>query len=123
MELSLGIHGEPGAAVVDLQPVDIVISHVLNQILLKATSIIYCPLNFVTRVCEQETLRFHEHMGPYQCITNLVETVSTGFSISIVKADESILKQLDAPSRVPSWPVGADGVRPPAKIPLNTPKT
>lgn len=26
-------HGEPGAAVADLQPVDIVVSHVLKQIL------------------------------------------------------------------------------------------
>ncbi|KAG1342695.1 hypothetical protein COCNU_05G009240 [Cocos nucifera] len=33
MELGLGIHGEPGAAVVDLQPVDVVVSHVLKQIL------------------------------------------------------------------------------------------
>ncbi|KAE8705342.1 putative 3,4-dihydroxy-2-butanone kinase [Hibiscus syriacus] len=33
MELGLGIHGEPGAAVADLQPVDVVVSHVLNQIL------------------------------------------------------------------------------------------
>ncbi|KAI3960996.1 hypothetical protein MKW92_048136 [Papaver armeniacum] len=45
----------------------------------------------------------------------------TGFSISIMKADESILKRLDAPTRAPSWPVGADGVRPPAKIPLPVP--
>ncbi|KAI3970180.1 hypothetical protein MKW92_003054 [Papaver armeniacum] len=43
------------------------------------------------------------------------------FSISIMKADESILKRLDAPTRAPSWPVGADGVRPPAKIPLPVP--
>ncbi|GFY95342.1 dihydroxyacetone kinase [Actinidia rufa] len=33
MELGLGIHGEPGAAVADLQPVDNVVSHVLKQIL------------------------------------------------------------------------------------------
>lgn len=26
-------HGEPGAAVVDLQPVDVIVSHVLKQIL------------------------------------------------------------------------------------------
>lgn len=26
-------HGEPGAAVADIQPVDIIVSHVLNQIL------------------------------------------------------------------------------------------
>ncbi|CAK9138361.1 unnamed protein product, partial [Ilex paraguariensis] len=33
MELGLGIHGEPGAAVADLQSVDVVVSHVLRQIL------------------------------------------------------------------------------------------
>ncbi|KAK3034208.1 hypothetical protein RJ639_032788 [Escallonia herrerae] len=33
MELGLGIHGEPGAAVADIQPVDVVVDHVLNQIL------------------------------------------------------------------------------------------
>ncbi|TYJ98837.1 putative 3,4-dihydroxy-2-butanone kinase isoform X5 [Cucumis melo var. makuwa] len=33
MELGLGIHGEPGAAVADLQPVDVIVSHVLKQIL------------------------------------------------------------------------------------------
>ncbi|KAG5536053.1 hypothetical protein RHGRI_023740 [Rhododendron griersonianum] len=33
MELGLGIHGEPGAAMADLQPVDNVVSHVLKQIL------------------------------------------------------------------------------------------
>ncbi|KAK3011759.1 hypothetical protein RJ639_012304 [Escallonia herrerae] len=33
MELGLGIHGELGAAVADIQPVDVVVGHVLNQIL------------------------------------------------------------------------------------------
>ncbi|CAI0472806.1 unnamed protein product [Linum tenue] len=33
MELGLGIHGEPGAAVADIQPVAVVVSHVLKQIL------------------------------------------------------------------------------------------
>ncbi|KAI3867343.1 hypothetical protein MKW98_001777 [Papaver atlanticum] len=36
--------------------------------------------------------------------------IVNGFLISIVKADKSILKQLDAPTRDPSWPVGADGL-------------
>ncbi|KAJ6375951.1 hypothetical protein OIU77_000841 [Salix suchowensis] len=33
MELGLGIHNEPGAALADLQPVEVVVSHVLQQIL------------------------------------------------------------------------------------------
>ncbi|KAK1287391.1 putative 3,4-dihydroxy-2-butanone kinase [Acorus calamus] len=43
MELGLGIHGEPGAAVTDLQPVDLVVSHVLKQILSKETN--YIPIS------------------------------------------------------------------------------
>ncbi|GAY68124.1 hypothetical protein CUMW_261750 [Citrus unshiu] len=42
MELGLGIHGEPGAAVADLQPVDVVVSHVLKQILSTETN--YVPI-------------------------------------------------------------------------------
>lgn len=34
-------HGEPGAAVADLQPVDVVVSHVLNQILSPVCPIVY----------------------------------------------------------------------------------
>ncbi|EYU24498.1 hypothetical protein MIMGU_mgv1a003787mg [Erythranthe guttata] len=48
MELGLGIHGEPGAAVADLQPVDIVVSHVLNQILSTETN--YVPITRGSRV-------------------------------------------------------------------------
>ncbi|RWW23812.1 hypothetical protein BHE74_00005565 [Ensete ventricosum] len=48
MELGLGIHGEPGAAVVDLQPVDVVVSHVLQQILSLETK--YVPITRGSRV-------------------------------------------------------------------------
>ncbi|KAG2314302.1 hypothetical protein Bca52824_017424 [Brassica carinata] len=44
-----------------------------------------------------------------------------GFSISIMKANQSILERLDAPTKAPSWPVGTDGNRPPAKIPVSLP--
>ncbi|KAK1314765.1 putative 3,4-dihydroxy-2-butanone kinase [Acorus calamus] len=43
MELGLGIHGEPGAAVADLQPVDLVVSHVLKQILSRETNYLTLP--------------------------------------------------------------------------------
>jgi dihydroxyacetone kinase len=33
-----------------------------------------------------------------------------GFSISIMKADHSILDRLDAPTKAPNWPVGTDGL-------------
>jgi hypothetical protein len=33
-----------------------------------------------------------------------------GFSISIMKADETILQRLDAATKAPYWPVGVDGL-------------
>ncbi|KAG6492983.1 hypothetical protein ZIOFF_047955 [Zingiber officinale] len=48
MELGLGIHGEPGVAIVDLQPVDVVVSHVLKQILSPETQ--YVPITKDSRV-------------------------------------------------------------------------
>lgn len=35
-------HGEPGAAVADIQPVDVIVTHVLNQIL---SQVCYMVLN------------------------------------------------------------------------------
>ena len=32
-----------------------------------------------------------------------------GFSISVIKADQSILQRLDAATKAPHWPVGVDG--------------
>ncbi|PKA62766.1 Putative 3,4-dihydroxy-2-butanone kinase [Apostasia shenzhenica] len=48
MELGLGIHGEPGAAITDLQPADIIVSHVLKQILSTETK--YVPITRGNRV-------------------------------------------------------------------------
>ncbi|XP_022736765.1 putative 3,4-dihydroxy-2-butanone kinase isoform X2 [Durio zibethinus] len=44
-----------------------------------------------------------------------------GFSISIMKADQTILQRLDALTTAPHWPVGSAGNRPPAKIPVPLP--
>ncbi|XP_031280027.1 putative 3,4-dihydroxy-2-butanone kinase [Pistacia vera] len=44
-----------------------------------------------------------------------------GFSITIMKADQGILQRLDAATKAPYWPVGADGSHPPAKIPVPMP--
>ncbi|CAF1932398.1 unnamed protein product [Brassica napus] len=48
MELGLGIHGEPGAAVVDVQPVDVVVSLLLQKILSPETN--YVPITRGDRV-------------------------------------------------------------------------
>ncbi|GFY95343.1 dihydroxyacetone kinase [Actinidia rufa] len=45
----------------------------------------------------------------------------TGFSISVMKADQRILQRLDAATKAPYWPVGVGGDRPPAKIPVPIP--
>lgn len=34
----------------------------------------------------------------------------SGFSISIMKADQAILQRLDAATKAPYWPVGVDGL-------------
>lgn len=39
----------------------------------------------------------------------LIVVFLSGFSITIMKADQSILQRLDAATRAPAWPVGVDG--------------
>lgn len=141
MELGLGIHGEPGAAVVDVQPVDVVVSHVLQQILSPETN--YVPITRGNRVVLMVNglggtplmelmiaagkavpkLQLEFGLAVDRVYTGLFMTSldMAGFSISIMKADQSILDRLDAPTKAPNWPVGTDGNRPPAKIPVPIP--
>ncbi|KAI9174806.1 hypothetical protein LWI28_022985 [Acer negundo] len=141
MELGLGIHGEPGAAVVDLQHVDVVVSHVLNQILSPETN--YVPITRGSRVVLMinglgATPAMELMIAAGKAVPKLqlehglaVDRVYTGsfmtsldmagFSISIMKADQAILHRLDAATKAPYWPVGVDGNRPPAKIPVPLP--
>ncbi|KAJ0047841.1 hypothetical protein Pint_16828 [Pistacia integerrima] len=149
MELGLGIHGEPGAAVADLQPVDVVVSHVLKQILSTETN--YVPITRGNRVVLMinglgATPAMELMIAAGKAVPNLqlehglaVDRVYTGsfmtsldmagFSITIMKADQGILQRLDAATKAPYWPVGADGAwscllagnHPPAKIPVPMP--
>ncbi|XP_012852771.1 PREDICTED: putative 3,4-dihydroxy-2-butanone kinase [Erythranthe guttata] len=145
MELGLGIHGEPGAAVADLQPVDIVVSHVLNQILSTETN--YVPITRGSRVVLMinglgATPLMELMIAAGKAVPRLqlehglaVERVYTGsfmtsldmagilctISITVMKADQTILSRLDAPTKAPNWPVAADGNHPPAKIPVPIP--
>ncbi|NP_001148575.2 3,4-dihydroxy-2-butanone kinase [Zea mays] len=141
MELGLGIHGEPGVAVVELQPVDVVVEHVLKQILSQETQ--YLP---VTRGCNAVLLvnglgatpimelmiAARKAVPELQLVYGIaVDRVYTGtlmtsldmagLSITIMKSGESILKRLDAPTKAPAWPVGSEGNRPPAKFPVPLP--
>ncbi|KAJ7970224.1 Dihydroxyacetone kinase [Quillaja saponaria] len=141
MELGLGIHGEPGAAVADLQPVDVVVSHVLEQILSPETN--YVPITRGSRVVLMinglggtpvmelmiaagkavPKLQLEHGLAVDRVYTGSFMTSldMAGFSISIMKADPSILERLDAATKAPYWPVGVDGNRPPAKIPVPLP--
>ncbi|URD76487.1 3,4-dihydroxy-2-butanone kinase [Musa troglodytarum] len=141
MELGLGIHGEPGAAVVDLQPVDVVVSHVLKQILSPETK--YVPITRGSRVVLMinglgATPMMELMIAAGKAVPQLqvehglaIDRVYTGsfmtsldmagFSISIMKAEPAILQRLDAPTSAPSWPVGVEGDHPPTKIPIPVP--
>ncbi|XP_039144765.1 putative 3,4-dihydroxy-2-butanone kinase isoform X1 [Dioscorea cayenensis subsp. rotundata] len=141
MELGLGIHGEPGAAVAELQPVEVVVSHVLKQILSMETQ--YVPIKRGSRVVLMinglgATPIMELMIASGKAIPQLqlehglaVDRVYTGsfmtsldmagFSISIMKSEPSILDRLDAPTKAPYWPVGVEGDRPPAKIPVPVP--
>nr|VDD54084.1 unnamed protein product [Brassica oleracea] len=141
MELGLGVHGEPGAAVVDIQPVDVVVSHVLQQILSPETN--YVPItrgNSVVlmvnglggaplmelmiaagKAVPKLQLEFGLAVDRVYTGSFMSSLDMAGFSISIMKADQSILERLDAPTKAPSWPVGTDGNLPPSKIPVPLP--
>ncbi|KAF8008486.1 hypothetical protein BT93_K2227 [Corymbia citriodora subsp. variegata] len=141
MELGLGIHGEPGAAVADLQPVDVIISHVLQQILSTETG--YVPITRGNRVILMVNglgatpvmelmiaagkavpkLQLEHGLAVDRVYTGSFMTSldMAGFSITIMKSNESILQRLDAATKAPYWPVAVDGNRPPAKIPIAMP--
>ncbi|KAG8488102.1 hypothetical protein CXB51_018669 [Gossypium anomalum] len=141
MELGLGIHGEPGAAVADLQPVDEVVTHVLKQILESN----YVPITRGNRVVLMinglgATPVMELMIAAGKTVPKLqlefgllVERVYTGsfmtsldmkgFSISIMKVDQTLLQHLDASTKAPHWPVGSAGNRPPAKIPVPLPSS
>ncbi|XP_031496681.1 putative 3,4-dihydroxy-2-butanone kinase isoform X1 [Nymphaea colorata] len=143
MELGLGIHGEPGAAVADIQPVDVVVSHVLNQIL--STETHYVPITRGSRVVLMVNglgatpvmelmivarkavpeLQLEHGLAVDRVYTGSFMTSldMAGFSISVMMADQAILECLDAPTKAPYWPVGVDGNHPPAKIPVPLPQS
>nr|CAB3493455.1 unnamed protein product [Digitaria exilis] len=142
IELGLGIHGEPGAAVTELQPVDVVVSRVLKQILLPETH--YVPITRGDRailltnglgatpiielmIATRKAVR--ELQLEYGITTERVYTGSfmtsldmQGFSLSVMKSDTAIIHCLDASTKAPCWPAGTNGPRrKPAKIAVPTP--
>ncbi|GLJ17084.1 hypothetical protein SUGI_0295500 [Cryptomeria japonica] len=138
MELGLGIHGEPGAAVADLQPVEVIVSHVLKQILSKEPQ--YIPTKRGSRVAllvnglgatplmelmivagkAVAQLQLDHGLAVERVYTGSLMTSldMAGFSLSVMKVDSTILPRLDAHTKAPSWPVGVDGPRPATTIPV-----
>ncbi|KAG2535674.1 hypothetical protein PVAP13_9NG128600 [Panicum virgatum] len=141
MELGLGIHGEPGVAVVELQPVDVVVEHVLKQILSQETQ--YLPITrgsnavllinglgatpimelmiAARKAVPELQLEYGIAVDRVYTGTLMTSLEMAGLSITIMKSDENILKRLDAPTKAPAWPVGSEGNRPPAKFPVPVP--
>eukprot|EP00249_Psilotum_nudum_P013807 c24525_g1_i1 orf=256-2034(+) len=141
MELGLGIHGEPGALVVDIQVADVLVSHMLKQILSPETQ--YVPIKRGSRVAlmvnglgatplMELLITAGKAVAQLQLDHGLaVERVYTGnfmtsldmagFSLSVLKVDDAILQRLDAPTKAPAWPVGVDGPRPETTIPVALP--
>lgn len=141
MELGLGIHGEPGASVADLQPVDVIVSHVLKQILSPETN--YVPITRGNRVVllvnglgatpmmelmiatgkAVPKLQLEHGLAVDRVYTGSFMTSldMAGFSITIMKSDQTVLQWLDAATKAPCWPIGADGSHPPSKIPVPMP--
>ncbi|KAJ8753722.1 hypothetical protein K2173_026398 [Erythroxylum novogranatense] len=141
MELGLGIHGEAGAAVADLQSVEVIVSHVLKQILSPETNYVPIPrgngvvlmVNGLGATPAMELMIAAGKAVPQLQLEHglAVDRVYTGsfmtsldmagFSITIMKTDQAILQRLDAVTKAPYWPIGVDGNRPPAKIPVPLP--
>ncbi|XP_056174117.1 putative 3,4-dihydroxy-2-butanone kinase [Syzygium oleosum] len=123
MEVGVGIRGEPGAAVVDLQQVNAIITRVLNQILSTETG--YVPITRGDRVVLMVNglgatpvmeimiaagkavpkLQLEHGLAVDRVYTGSFMTSldMAGFSITIMKSDKSILQRLDAVTKAPNW--------------------
>ncbi|KAK6921382.1 DhaL domain [Dillenia turbinata] len=121
MELGLGVHGEPGAAVADLQPVEMVVTHVLKQILSPETN--YVPITRGNRVALMinglgatpvmelmiaagkavPQLQLEHGLAVDRVYTGSFMTSldMAGFSISIMKSDDEILQRNRPPAKIP----------------------
>ncbi|KAL2630291.1 hypothetical protein R1flu_014977 [Riccia fluitans] len=141
MELGLGIHGEPGATVADIQPVDVVVSHLLKIILSQEPQ--YVPVRRGSRVAIMinglgatpvmelaiiagkavANLQLEHGLGVERVYTGSFMTSldMAGMSLSVLKVDDSILARLDAPTAAPAWPVGSSGPRSSTTLPVALP--
>eukprot|EP00271_Cylindrocystis_brebissonii_P002683 TRINITY_DN13449_c0_g1_i1.p1 TRINITY_DN13449_c0_g1~~TRINITY_DN13449_c0_g1_i1.p1 ORF type:complete len:609 (+),score=108.67 TRINITY_DN13449_c0_g1_i1:397-2223(+) len=141
MELGLGIHGEPGTSVTDLKSADLVVRHLLKQIL--NTECGYVPVKLGSRVAIMVNslggtpnmevmiaagkavalLQLEHGLGVERVYagTFMTSLEMAGLSLSILKVEDAILKRLDAPTKAPAWPTGSAGPRPPTTVPVPLP--
>jgi len=129
MEVGLGIHGEPGAIVSPLQPVDAVVDTLLGYITsqeagrgylsLKPTEPVALLVNNLgastameLAIATRRALASLEgpqygavvercYCGPFMTALDMV-----GLSISVLRLSDAMLARLDAPCSAPAWPGG-----------------
>lgn len=141
MELGLGIHGEPGAAVADIQPVDMVVAHILERILSTETQ--YVPIakgsHVVAMINGLGGTPIMELMIAARKAVSLLKLEygfvverlysgsfmtsldMAGLSITLMKTNPHILDRLDAPTNAPFWPIHVDVKRHNVKRPISLP--
>jgi len=129
MEVGLGIHGEPGAMVAPLQPVDAIVESLLSYITSQEAGRGYLTLakgdkvallvnnlgastamelSVATRaaIAKLESATYgvsveRVWVGPFMTALDMV-----GLSISVLKLDGGMADALDAPCSAPAWPGG-----------------
>eukprot|EP00850_Spirogloea_muscicola_P009124 SM000050S17049 [mRNA] locus=s50:599048:605013:+ [translate_table: standard] len=141
MELGQGIHGEPGLAVTELQPADVVVTHMLKQILspetgylaIKAGSKVALLVNGMgatplmeLMICAGKAVAElqveHGFLVERVFVGSLMTSLDmAGISITVLKVDDGVLQRLDAPTSAPAWPVACSGPRPPTTVPIPLP--
>lgn len=142
IELGLGIHGEPGAKVADLQPADTIVAHLLNQILdpetayllsVKPGSRVALLVNSLGGTPTMEVmvasgkavaqLQVEHGLAVARVYAGAFMTSldMAGISLSILKVDDNVLARLDAPTRAPAWPNACSGPRRPTTVPVPLP--
>lgn len=129
-ELGLGIHGEPGAARIELPTASVLVATMIDRfgldvrdaprLALLVNNLGAVPaleLAVITREVLNSPIgpRIEWILGPSHAVTALD---MRGFSISLLPIDDALVEMLTAPVAVPAWPVARRVARTVATIPL-----
>ncbi|KAL6558128.1 hypothetical protein OROMI_018478 [Orobanche minor] len=119
-ELGIGIHGEPGL----IRPLSSrlgskLVSDILKEILstenVTITSDSKVVLVINGHAVRELRLKYGHAVERVYTGSFLTSLDMEGFSITVMSADQAILKWLDAPTRAPNWPVAVYG-NPPLEL-------